>query len=483
MGAVTKLRTALVAAALLVPIAGHGQCVPAIRQVSSLGLSPNRVAGPIASNGSVVALAKLDNTNSTRAIYVSMYDELTLSPATSDRLVTESSLGGPLFMLWNGSEFGLFYQRNDYNVMLQRISTSGELIGAPLLLFPGEAWPNQELDVVYDPFRGAYVAVRTVPQGFTTGLWLSVIRADGTLSHNSQLSPFIGVPVSTPRLAITPTGLVGVTWVMTNSSIDALHFIAVSPANVVDISTFGPISLNGRRQLIATNGTQFLVLVRRETSIGEGDIRSIRIGLNGRVTQAETLFLTPRGLDLVGRELVWNPTLHEWALAYVDYGSSAQTGYAETRLLRFTEDGRANSDSYFVPDLSPQFPVQLVSDMHWTGSGYLASGTVQTSPVSTSTIQRHCPLLVTIQPIARNVIIGTTTTFTALVNGGVPGFSYSWDFGDFSEIKLGEVVTHRFQRTGTYTVRLTATDAAGSRNQTSYTVNVVLPKRRPSRSQ
>jgi len=70
-------------------------------------------------------------------------------------------------------------------------------------------------------------------------------------------------------------------------------------------------------------------------------------------------------------------------------------------------------------------------------------------------------------PVAR----GAATRFVARVGGGVTPISYRWDFGDGSDpVVGGPVVSHTFDSLGTYTVRVTATNAAGSASATTTTV-------------
>ena len=62
--------------------------------------------------------------------------------------------------------------------------------------------------------------------------------------------------------------------------------------------------------------------------------------------------------------------------------------------------------------------------------------------------------------------IGTELSFDASgsVVSNVPednvAVGWSWDFGD-GETAKGEVVTHTYEKAGTYTVKLTVTDSAG----------------------
>jgi PKD repeat protein len=62
---------------------------------------------------------------------------------------------------------------------------------------------------------------------------------------------------------------------------------------------------------------------------------------------------------------------------------------------------------------------------------------------------------------------GLTTTISAVNNGGVPPYSYLWDFGDGTPTSTSISPTHTFPATGVYRVRLWVTD------YTSYTTEQV----------
>lgn len=61
--------------------------------------------------------------------------------------------------------------------------------------------------------------------------------------------------------------------------------------------------------------------------------------------------------------------------------------------------------------------------------------------------------------------IGEETLFSASVTSGSGPISYAWDFGDGTSA-TGQVVTHRYAQTGTYTVTITATNPAGPVTET-----------------
>lgn len=68
-----------------------------------------------------------------------------------------------------------------------------------------------------------------------------------------------------------------------------------------------------------------------------------------------------------------------------------------------------------------------------------------------------------------------TVTFLASGSNGVPPYLYSWDFGDGSNIVVGDSVTHTFAESGIYTITVTATDAIPVIGTRSTTVQVNEP--------
>ena len=61
------------------------------------------------------------------------------------------------------------------------------------------------------------------------------------------------------------------------------------------------------------------------------------------------------------------------------------------------------------------------------------------------------------------ITTNTPVVFTDDSSGGAPTV-WSWDFGDGSPVVAQRNPTHVFERVGSYVVRLTATNARGSRS-------------------
>lgn len=67
-----------------------------------------------------------------------------------------------------------------------------------------------------------------------------------------------------------------------------------------------------------------------------------------------------------------------------------------------------------------------------------------------------------------------TVNFTATASTGVAPYSYSWDFGDSATATTANP-THQYALSGTYTVKLTVTDATGKSAVATQLISVVVP--------
>ena len=67
--------------------------------------------------------------------------------------------------------------------------------------------------------------------------------------------------------------------------------------------------------------------------------------------------------------------------------------------------------------------------------------------------------------------VDTALSFTGLVTGGTAPHTFAWSFGDGASA-TGPSVSHVYPASGTYTVRLTATDAAGAQATETATVTI-----------
>ncbi len=88
------------------------------------------------------------------------------------------------------------------------------------------------------------------------------------------------------------------------------------------------------------------------------------------------------------------------------------------------------------------------------------------------TIDAVAPTLtLSIQATPTTVVVNDTVTFIATPGGGVPPYTYSWNFGDQSTSSL-QNPTHAYTAVGSYTAGLVVTDHEGSTVSKSVTITV-----------
>ncbi len=447
-------------------------CLPTFRVVSSIGVFPNRLAGPAATNGSILGVAKTESDN---AVYFATYSS-DLAQLTPDVKVADASLNGAAALLWTGSEFGLFYRAPSMSLMLQRIDVSGNLIGASIAL-ANHGWSaGDEFDVIWVPARNGYALGRTVTNGADHGLWVTILSPSGAVQFDVNVSVFVSPPTF-PHVVALPDGKVELAWARSGDA-PLLALSSVSPSGAVGIATISQRAIADLR--MAASGTSILI-IDAVTTAGGTELRYARIGTADNVLTADSPFLTGSGIDIAPRSLIWNAALSEWALVYVDAPAGLSAFPGDTRLRRFASPTGFASDAFLAPDASysrlaaPFAPVFL-------NGGYIASIARRLSQVegSESYLIKSCPFIVTASadhPIWQPYL---PITFTAHPSGGLPGFSYTWNLGDLST-QTGAVVQHAYNVPGVYTITLSATDAAGAQSIYTFTVQVAFPRRRAAR--
>ena len=468
-----------VVCSLLFAAAAVGQCVTALVPVSQPVIFPNRAAGPIAFTGSVYGVAKLDADPANNAIYFGVYDR-DLNQIRADKLIASSSHAGPRILLWNGSEFALFYETKNFQITAQRIDVNGNPIGGPVAVAPQRAMGfNQEYDAAWDPTRKAYIVLHTVTAGFEMGLWMAVVAADSTPKSDEPVTFFVSTPVY-PRVAVTSTGIIGIVYSRSvNGGQQELAFSIVTPG--APATAIATVRAGGSNPRLATDGRFFLVVYVVPVS-GGTSLRSVKYDTAGRVATADALLIT--GVtDALPFSLIPNATLSEWALLYVMYPAGVlNPSVGETRLRRIPFTSGTTTDSPLILDSSKR-SLAPQSELTWNGNGYVASvgRVISLAEGTESYLARHCPFVVTIVASVTVTNPNIPITFTAIPNSGAPPFSYLWSFGDISGQERGPSVTHAYRDFGTYTVSVTATDRDGANATTTLTITITNFRRRAAK--
>ena len=469
----TSLHAFAAVALLVISGVARAQCVPAVRTVSQPGAFPNLVAGPLATTGSIIGVAKSDTTVGAPAIFFSTYDA-DGNPLTADRQIADTS-AKVVALVWNGSEFGLFYQRPDFTLMLQRIDTNGNLIGGAVAITNHPWGGEDEVDVVWSPSRNAYGIARTVTNGPDRGVWLTVVSANGSVIGDSQLTLFFNIP-AVPRVAALPGGSFAVTWIRTNGPL----FLSIVPP-----TGFGPsVAVSDRTVTsaqVASDGNTIMVIFSSTIMAGT-ELRSSSFDLAGNRLTPDAPFLTGSGSDIIPIHLQWNPALAEWALTYNDAANGVNGFPGEIRLRRFRSLADVASDTLLSPDpvrgrMNAPYPIVFMNGAYYATIQRILSRTEG----SESYLLKLCPFFVTARSDTASAQLFATVTFTANGSGGTPPYQFTWNFGD-NGIAVGQVAQHFYSAPGTYTVTLTGTDTAGATSITTTQVVVgAVGKRRAVR--
>ena len=466
MREIQGLRQVTAVVLLLVAAAARGDCVSTVRSVSQMSIFPNLVAGPIATNGSIVVAGKTDPSTSTPGVDYSLYDT-SLNPISADRQVATSSFNGPVALLYadSSNEFGLFFQQTNGVLMLQRIDASGNPIGAPIAM-PHNWSLNDDFQVVWDKAAGAYALAHLVTSGPDLGAWLTLVSPSGSIVSDTNVTLFATGSV---RVAVLPDGTAAVLWSRPGSP-GPTFVTLVSNGAVTHSTLVTSQQLDG--PVIATNGSSILVIYQSPKSGGGTELRDFIVNASGTVTSADASMMSGKGVDIAPLSLQWNPALSEWALVYADSVVGFNEFPGEVHLRRFQTLSGTASDTFLSPnaifDLLPaRFPIVFLNN------GYVASiaRLLSIQQGGESYLVSLCPLVGSIavdRTLARPF---DTITFRGSASGGTPGYTYTWQFGDNDSLS-GQTVQHHYSAVGTYTVTLTAHDAAGATSVARITVGI-----------
>jgi PKD repeat protein len=196
-----------------------------------------------------------------------------------------------------------------------------------------------------------------------------------------------------------------------------------------------------------------------------GPAGSVVFKLDGRPVITETYAPFAIGADTKGDFNAWTPPAGSHTLQVLQYSRAGGAGsIVASRTLKFTVVGRASAPA----------PAPLP-----------APGPVPTNVPSSTGAVRGGGAAAVLQVVgARSGVAGMPVVVSAvdsrLPNGALHA-RFNWDFGDaggaYNRL-TGWTAGHVYDRPGTYTIRLTVTDANGSSSAAATTINVTGDNRR-----
>jgi hypothetical protein len=468
MGAIRA--TAAAVLILFTAVAAIGDCVTTARLISTRQTQPNLVSGPVAWSGSVLGVAKTQEGVAT-AVWFAVYDEA-LQMLVPDRLVANDSRD-IISLEWTGTEFGLFYRTNNQRLHLQRISMMGEPIGTPIAITPSRTgYAGDEIDVEWSPVLDAYVVARSISQG-QKGLWATFVSRDGTHRTDRKLPVFAAAQANL-SLSVTDAGMVGIFFV--NSS-GGISFARMTETALPVSITVTPAAGNSIET--AAQGNRFIV-THSVANGGKTEIHWLVVDTSHQIVRPDGLLLEGLGDDVWPLALIAND--EELALAYIDAEDRDEPFDKMYRLRRFTMDGTTLTDTNFAAaDVGVATRSESVYDFAWTGRSYLQAAFRSSPDRLNSHLLRYCPLRVNVDTDVAYGRPEQPIVFTAVPDGGVPGYSYVWTFDDTVRVFVTQSVARTYEAIGSHTATLTVTDSTGATRTTAHTINVVNVKRRSAR--
>lgn len=456
-----SIRTAVTAVLMWIAAAGslHAQCESAIRLIETPTTGTELVAARVAWNGSVLAVAS--NRLRDDSVFVTVYDEQGNQLFRTSK-IHDSEEAEILDIEWNGDHFGLFYRDNNDRLILRRVSTSAELVGNTVAIKNIVIDPDDELDIEWNAAEQRYLIARRVNDP-SPAVSLLRVQRDGTIDSNTHLAST--AENSLLDLVLTESGAVGIFFEQPSTrEIVLLRFQIDGPRMR---SVWSP----GDDLVVTAIGEEF-VLAR--TVLGSDGRRSVRwkiIDYRGLEVRQESRLLFGTGKDIRVLSLISRGS--ELALSYLDARRGFEVDRATVRLLRFTRDGIAISNTNFAPSTSVPHREATSDDFLWTGSAYLMVATRESSDDTDNYLVRSCPLAAGIAG-PRAAHRGDRITLTATPDGGVPPYEYEWRWGETGRAS-GPTLQQTFETIGDFTYTLTVRDDAGTVATSTFMVTVTEP--------
>lgn len=448
------------------------QCVSNVRDIT--GRFPSLEAGPVAWNGSTLAIAGTQL--STQEIWIAVTDEHGNPRADRFRHV-DTELGSLIDLVAAGPEFALFYRDADNFLRMRRISpTTGEPLGN--IITPVHELVVSDDDTVVVQWNAplsAYFIVRTVTSTTPDQLWLTVLNANGSLRSDTQLASDVRAE-SVVRLAITESGTAGIFYEQNPTG--NIRMIRIAPGFAPFAAVvWDPVA---DHDLIVTAHEENFVLVRSEHEAETGFFIWKIVATNSDVIRPESVLTSGTGREVRGLSIMSIGS--ELAMTYLDAPAGFELQSPRYRLFRFTGTGEEISHAYFAA-VDPGIRRAVTDyDFVWTGSAYVSSAVLETGEVDESYLLRYCPLVAGVLG-TRTVERNHPVTFTGAATGGAPPYEYEWRISGGNPI-VEPSVRITYPDVGRFPIELTVRDSSGNTAMMTFFVDVVQtpptthPKRR-----
>lgn len=453
----------------LITAPAKAQCVSSIETLSDRASRPRFLAGPSAWNGSILAVAgtELDRDQ----FQIILYNENGQKLATNENIRSPGS--GLLDVLWNGADFGIFYKTEDGDLGLTRVGTNGKVIGPRILAIPAVPLEGDDTAViVWSSQNNQYIVAQTFTEGGFRSIRATWIRRDGTVVRQASIDE--ADPDSFVRIAITTTDTIGIFY-----EDDKTGVVMYAAIRDEVVKKGIAIWTAGKDIEVATRGDLFAMVRPVLQTNGQTVVRWQIVDTSGEVVRRDSRLLIGTGDDVEPIALVAARGT-EYALSYYEWPDGIGVGEPFYRLVRFGLDEEPISDSYFAAAVGTRRRRERTTfDFQWTGTSYISMASLENGDDDDTFLLRLCPL-VGIVSAPRFARPQQPVTFTGSAEGGVPGYSYSWQWDDVF-FAQGPMFQTSFHAIGQHTITLTVKDSTGATVTENFHVAIGDPKQRAVR--
>lgn len=464
-----QVRAAAAAGVLLflITVPAFGQCVSSVATLSKSGDHPRFLAGPTAWNGQILAVAgtELDR----EEFQILLYDEQGNRLAPNEKI---RSTGADLLdVIWTGAEFGVFSITEDGVLGLTRVGTDGKVIGPRILAIEKvELGVNDPVEILWSSMLHRYVVAHTEINAGDRTIFVTFLQQDGKVSAQTLITDEARID-SFVRIAIASTGTVGVFFEHEISR--EVAYVALDGDRKSGLLR---IWTPGEDIVVAARNDEF-ALLRPVVQSGDRIVRWMTIDTSGETLRQDSRLNAGTGGDveplfLIGRD-------SEYALSYLEWADGLGIGEPVYRLLRFGPDEEPVSDTTFGAAAGTRRRRERTDfGFVWTGSAYVSLASNENGDENDTFLLRLCPLRASISA-PRSARPSQLVSFMASVDGGVPGFTYTWTWSGGSA--QGPVLETSFANFGVVEVHLTVRDSTGTESKDTFLLTINQTRRRPVR--